>query len=198
MTSETWDDRYAERPLVWGLAPNQFVERELASLPIGCALDLASGEGRNAIWLAGLGWRVVALDFSHVATERARARAAEAGVEIDARCGDVLDAELPEGGFDLVLVAYLQLPPAERAMVLRRVADVLRPGGTFLLVAHDLRNLAEGHGGPSSADVLWTPDEVVTGLGDAFAIERAEVVERDVEGADRPALDTLVRARRLP
>jgi SAM-dependent methyltransferase len=198
MTSETWDDRYAERPLVWGLAPNRFVERELGSLPVGRALDLASGEGRNAIWLAGLGWRVVALDFSHVATERARARAAEAGVEIDARCGDVLDAELPEGGFDLVLVAYLQLPPAERAMVLRRVADVLRPGGTFLLVAHDLRNLAEGHGGPSSADVLWTPDEVVTGLGDAFAIERAEVVERDVEGADRPALDTLVRARRLP
>lgn len=198
MKSETWDGRYAERPLVWGLAPNRFVERELASLPAGRALDLASGEGRNAIWLAGLGWQVVALDFSHVATERTLALAAKADVEVDARCGDVLDAELPDASFDLVLIAYLQLPPDEKAAVLRRVAGVLRPGGTFLLVAHDLRNLAEGHGGPSSADVLWTPDEVVAGLGDAFAIERAEVVERPVEGADRPALDTLVRARRLP
>lgn len=197
MTSEGWDARYADRPLVWGREANRFVQAELSSLPPGRALDLASGEGRNAVWLAARGWEVVALDFSRIATERARAVAAEAGVDVDLRHADVLEAELPDAAFDLVLIAYLQLLPAQRRAVVRRAAAALRPGGTFLLVAHDLRNLREGHGGPSTEDVLWTVDEVVDELGETFKIERAEVVEREVEDAERPALDTLVRARRL-
>jgi SAM-dependent methyltransferase len=197
MTSETWDARYADRPLVWGREANRFVQEELASLTPGRALDLGSGEGRNAVWLAARGWDVVALDFSRVATERARALAADVGVAVDARCADVLEVELPEAAFDLVLASYLQLLPDQRRTIVRRAAAALRPGGTFLLVAHDLRNLEEGHGGPSTETVLWTVDEVVDELGQTFEIERADVVEREVDDAERPALDTLVRARRL-
>jgi SAM-dependent methyltransferase len=196
MTSADWDARYAARQLVWGREANRFVQAELSSLPPGRALDLASGEGRNAVWLAARGWDVVALDFSAVATERARALAVEAGVDVDARCADVLETELPPDGFDLVLIAYLQLHRAQRLAVVRRAGGALRPGGTFLLVAHDLRNLREGYGGPSSEELLWTVEDVLIGLGDELEIERAEVVEREVEGAERPALDTLVRARR--
>lgn len=195
MRREDWDARYAEGPLVWGSKPNRFVERELADLPPGRALDLASGEGRNAIWLAARGWDVVALDYSAVATARASELAAAAGVEIDAREADVLSADVG-GPYDLVLIAYLQLPAAERVRLVSIAADVLEVDGTFLLVAHDARNLAEGHGGPKDPGVLWTPDEVVERLGGGFTIERAGVEERVVEGAPRPALDTIVRARR--
>lgn len=195
MKGTDWDARYAERPLLWGATPNRFVERELASLPPGRALDLASGEGRNAIWLARGGWHVVAVDYSDVATSRARALAAEAGVDLDARCGDVLTADLGTG-YDLVLIAYLQLPAGERAQVLRLAATALAPGGTLLLVAHDLRNLEEGHGGPQDPGLLWTATEVVAALGHGFEVEHAGVEVREVEGAERPALDTLVRARR--
>lgn len=195
MKAADWDTRYADRPLVWGVAPNRFVERELADALPGRALDLACGEGRNALWLAARGWDVVGVDFSAVAIDRARRRAAEDGIVLDLRVGDVLALPV-EPEFDLALVAYLQLPEHERAALVALVRRALRPGGTFLLVAHDLSNHAHGFGGPKDPSVLWTADEVVEALGPAFSIEHAAVEERPVEDAPRPALDTVVRARR--
>ncbi len=195
MSSNDWDIRYADRDLVWGARPNRFVERELTDLAPGRALDLASGEGRNAIWLAQRGWQVTALDFSQVATDRALELAAAAGVTIDARTEDVLaGGDDPE--VDLVLISYLQLPAYERARALRRGAAAVVAGGTFLLVAHDLRNHGEGYGGPRDAGLLWTVEEVVEGLGPSFEVIAARIEERPVDGAPRPALDTLVRARK--
>lgn len=199
MKSEDWDARYADAGLVWGSAPNRFVAAETEDIAPGRALDLACGEGRNAIWLAERGWRVTAIDFSSVAVNRARHLAAERGVAVDLAVGDVLEAPLEHAAFDLVLLAYLQLPPAERASVLGRAAAAVRPGGLFLIVGHDLRNHVEGHGGPSNPDLLWTAGEVEESLTSfGFTIERAEQVLREVEGAPRPAIDTIVRARRQP
>jgi SAM-dependent methyltransferase len=196
MKRDDWNARYADSELVWGADPNRFVAAELAGVAPGRALDLACGEGRNAIWLAELGWRVTAIDFSGVAVERGRRTAAERGVDVTFVVDDVLTTPLENGAFDLVLVAYLQLPPDERAIVLRRSATALAPGGVFLLVGHDLRNHADGHGGPRDPSLLWTAPEVagtLTGLG--LTVERAGDVLRDVEGAPRQAIDTLVLAR---
>src|SRR5207244_12631949 len=73
MDATAWDERYRSAELVWGVRPNRWVERELADLPPGRALDLACGEGRNALWLAARGWQVTAVDFSAVALDKARA-----------------------------------------------------------------------------------------------------------------------------
>jgi SAM-dependent methyltransferase len=200
MNRDAWNARYAEAEHVehvWGAEPNRFVADELAGLPPGRALDLGCGGGRNALWLAERGWTVEAVDFSDVAIERARSVALERGVDVAYRVGDVLRVPIEPAAWDLVLVAYLQLPEEERAHLLDRAADAVAPGGRFLLVAHDLRNLHEGHGGPSEPSVLWTVTEVVDALATrGFEIERAEEVLRDVDGAPRPAIDTLVRARR--
>jgi SAM-dependent methyltransferase len=195
MNRDDWNTRYGASDLVWGLAPNRFVAAETESLPPGRALDLACGEGRNAVWLAERGWQVTGIDFSEVAIERARRLAADRGVPAEFVVADVLEAPIDAGAYDLVLLAYLQLPPHERATVLDRAADALRPGGTFLLVGHDLTNLADGHGGPKDPAVLWTADEIVNALVErGLTIERSGVVLRDVDGAERPAIDTLVRA----
>jgi hypothetical protein len=101
--------------------------------------------------------------------------------------------------FDLVLVFYLQLPAEERRAVFAQGARAVGPGGTFVLVGHDLRNLAEGYGGPSSPEVLYTPEDVVEHIsGSGLEIERAEPVRRTVETpeGERVAIDVLVRARR--
>ena len=81
ITPDDWDRRYAEPHLVWSAEPNRFLVEELAGLPPGPALDLACGEGRNAIWLARRGWEVAGVDFSGVAIDKAGRMAAEAGVE---------------------------------------------------------------------------------------------------------------------
>ncbi len=103
----------------------------------------------------------------------------------------------PEQPVDLALLCYLHLAPAEWAAALGHAAAALAPGGTLLVVAHDRSNIADGVGGPQDPGVLVTAPEVAADLAAAgLLIERAEAVHRPVAGADRPAIDTLVRARR--
>ncbi len=198
MRAEDWDERYAATASLWSLEPNRFVVEVCEGLAPGRALDLAAGEGRNALWLAARGWDVTALDFSPVAVERARKRARAAGVTLRAEVADVVDGWRPDpASADLVVLAYLQLPAADLTGVLRRAATALAPGGTLVLVAHDRRNLREGHGGPSDPEVLADTTTVTAAL-DGLTLTRAEVVERPVATPDGPriALDTLVVARR--
>jgi SAM-dependent methyltransferase len=200
MNQADWDRRYAVSELVWTARPNRFLVAETEELRPGNALDLACGEGRNAVWLAERGWRVMGVDFSEVAIEKARRLAASRDVEVDWVAEDLLRYRFPAAAFDLVLVLYLQVPAAERSQIVRNAARAIAPGGTFLLVGHDSRNLKHGYGGPQDASVLYSADDVVADL-DGFVIERAEMVERPVEtpaGDQAVALDVLVRARRRP
>jgi SAM-dependent methyltransferase len=192
---EHWDRKYAETEQLWAATPNRSFAAEAAGLPPGRALDLACGEGRHAVWLAERGWQATAVDFSAVAIARGRARAAREQVEIDFRCSDLLDFEPEDGAFDLVFALFLQLPADERRIVLSRAAGALAPGGTFLLVGHDLENLEKGVGGPRDPSVLYTPGDLVAEIR-GLEIEKAERVLRDVEDAEKPAIDALVRARR--
>lgn len=196
MDADAWNDRYETSELLWHAEPNQFVRAELAELQPGTGLDLACGEGRNAVWLAGRGWTMTATDFSARAIEKGEALAAEHGVDVTFLVADATTYE-PETSFDLVLSCYLQLPEPDRTEALHRARDAVAPGGSFLLIAHDRSNLDGGYGGPPDPGVLPVPDEVVTAL-DGFVVERAEVVDRvvDTDEGQRVAKDTLVRARR--
>jgi SAM-dependent methyltransferase len=197
MQREDWDRRYSGPDLLWSATPNRFLVQEAEDLAPGRALDLACGEGRNALWLAERGWNVTAVDYSGVAIAKARDRAALEGADVDFVCADLLDYLPAEGAFDLVLVLYLQLPVEERRLVLARAEAALAPSGTFLLIGHDLTNVTDGVGGPSDPDVLYTPEQIAEEVP-SLDVEKAERVLRDVAGADRPAIDALVRARRPP
>lgn len=198
MDATSWDERYRAAELVWGVAPNRWVEREAAELRPGVALDLACGEGRNAIWLADRGWRVQAVDFSAVALAKGTALEqgtfGESRIEwIQADATTFTATEL----VDLALLCYLQLPAAARRAAVRQAAAALAPGGVLLVIGHDSRNLADGTGGPKDADVLFTAADVAEDLaGTGLTVERAEEALRPVEGADRPAIDALLRAVR--
>ena len=195
MQREDWNKRYASVENLWAVRPNRFLVAEVATLAPGRALDLACGEGQNAIWLASLGWEVTGVDFSEVAIAKARSRADRDGVRVEFVCADLLEYEPGLGAFDLVLVLYIHTPAVARRQVLSKAAAALAPNGTFVLVGHDLTNMTDGVGGPSDPDLLFTPDDIVAELPD-IEIEKAERVLRDVADADRPAIDALVRARR--
>lgn len=198
MDSADWDSRYAGTDLLWGAGPNRFLVSELEGLPPGRALDLGCGEGRNALWLAEQGWQATGVDFSAVAVERARRLAAERSLAAVFEQADVLAYEPPAAAFDLAIVFYLQLPAAERARALSAAARALAPGGTLLVVGHDLTNLSEGVGGPQDPAVLFTPADVVREACGGLVVEKAERVSRPVQTAAGPrlAIDALVRARR--
>jgi SAM-dependent methyltransferase len=194
-TRDDWNRRYSDTELLWTATPSRFLVAETAELPPGLALDLACGEGRNAVWLAEQGWDVVGVDFAEVGLDTARRLAARRGVDVGLVHADLLAYEPEPLRHDLVCVLYLHLPADDRRRVLAQAAAAVAPGGTFLLVGHDLENLEGGHGGPSDARVLFTADEVAGELP-GLELVKAERVLRPVDGAERPAIDALVRARR--
>jgi SAM-dependent methyltransferase len=192
---EDWDRRYAGAERLWSANPNRFLVAEVQNLPPGRALDLACGEGQNAIWLAGRGWDVVGVDFSEVAIAKARSRAERDGIGARFVAADLLEYEPEPSAFDLVLLLYFHLPPDELHAVLARGAAALAPGGTMLVVGHDRTNIEDGVGGPSDPTIHYTPAEIAAELP-GLEVEKAERVFRDVANADRPAIDALVRALR--
>lgn len=196
-----WDKRYGSRELVWTGDANRFLKEETKALSPGRALDLASGEGRNAVWLAEQGWAVQAVDFSKVATEKAVRMATSRDVHerIDFQTADLRSFNPGVQCFDLVVLVYLQIPQVELVPILERAAQAVAPGGTFLLVAHDSDNLLRGFGGPQHPDMLYTAEQVVAALGNELTIEKASQVSRIIDTKDgiQVAIDCLVRAKRI-
>ncbi|MFF0311890.1 SAM-dependent methyltransferase [Streptosporangium sp. NPDC004379] len=198
MDAAAWDERYAAAELVWSAEPNRWVAQALDGRPPGTAVDLACGEGRNAVWLAERGWRVTGVDFSSVALGKAEAMAERRGAPVTWVHADATAWSPPEP-VDLVVLAYFHLPAAERRRVHRTAAHALAPGGTLLVAGHDTTNLTRGVGGPQDPAVLFTPGDVladVEGLG--LETVRAEQLVRPVTGPGgiRDAIDAVVELRR--
>lgn len=197
-----WDARYSEAGRVWSGEPNTVLVRKAAKLTPGRALDLGSGEGADAIWLARQGWRVTAVDVSRVALDRAEQHAVAAGVDglIEwQRCD--LAVSFPSGTFDLVSAQFLQsevdLP---REAILRAAAAVVASGGVLLIVGHA--------GFPSwmnpDPDLhLPTPAEVLAALhlpAEQWELLLREEYEQSLTAPDgRPATRTnnILELRRL-
>jgi SAM-dependent methyltransferase len=193
---QVWDERHAAREPIESHEPDPSLAAVAGGLVPGRAIDLAAGDGRNAIWLAARGWQVTAVDFSAVALDRARAAAEEAGASVAWVNADLLEWRPEARSFELVAVMFLHLPAHERRAVYAGAAEAVAPGGRLLVVGHDLSNLTAGTGGPQDPDVLFTPERIAGDLA-GLVVERAEVVRRDV-GEGRTALDAVVVAVRPP
>lgn len=197
MDSAAWDARYDQHDLVWSATPNQFVVEFATGLAPGRALDVACGEGRNAVWLARSGWGVLGVDFSHVAVDKAGQLAVANGVEAAFRVGDVTQSGGVEGSFDLVVVAYLHLVAPSMAATLRRLSGAVAAGGRIVVIGHHVDNPDRGYGGPPDRAVLHTPALIAAaldGLEVSVADERDRIVATD--DGERTAIDSVVVATR--
>ncbi|MFE9204342.1 class I SAM-dependent methyltransferase [Micromonospora sp. NPDC007230] len=137
-TARFWDELYQQRERVWSGRANAVLAEVVEPLPPGTALDLGCGEGGDAIWLAGQGWQVTAVDISTTALDRLAAEAARAGVasRITVARHD-LTRTFPAGRYDLVSAQFLQSPlELPREAVLRAAARAVAPGGRLLVVEH--------------------------------------------------------------
>ena len=197
MDAHDWDTRYAATETMWSVDPNAFLVSRIKGLKPGRALDLGCGEGRNALWLAEERWGVSAVDFSQVAVDRGRDWAKERGLSVDFQVADLIEFAPESESFDLVIVFYLQLPHDEVRQVLGHAAEALAPGGTLLVVAHDVENLEHGFGGPPTSEVLYTSDLVNQAIAGLEIVESGQVIRPiSTPDGERTAVDTLVLARR--
>lgn len=179
MDRRQWNERYAAKEQTFLREPNRLVVEEIGGAPPGRTLDLATGEGRHAVWLASLGWQVVAVDFAEVGLRRATDRAEAEGHTIHAVLADVHTLRLPPGHFDLVLAAFFHPSPAERITLYPAIAQTLAPGGTLLFVSYDIANLTEGAGGPQNPEWLLDPPVLAAELEAlGLVIRRAETIRQ--------------------
>ncbi len=158
-----WDERYRSAPRLFRAEADETLVELVSGRPPGRALDLGAGEGRNSLWLARQGWHVVAVDASVVALERLQDAAEGDGLVVETVRADAfefLDRVGEGAGFDLVVVAFMQLPPDERAMLLRASGGVIAPAGALFVVAHHLASL--GLSGPPDPARLYTEDDLRT------------------------------------
>ncbi|ADB75659.1 class I SAM-dependent methyltransferase [Geodermatophilus obscurus] len=191
----SWEERYRIAPALWSGRANPQLVAEAADLPPGRALDAGSGEGGDALWLAGRGWRVTAVDFSTVALGRAAVEAGRLGIEVDWVHADLTRWAPPEGAFDLVSAQYLHLPGDDRDPVVAGLAAAVAPGGSLLVVGHRPSEVHVGR-----PEMFFTAQQVAATLDpDAWDVVVCEDRPRTASGPagrELPVADTVLRARR--
>lgn len=200
MESEFWNERYAGEGLAYGEAPNEFLAQVADRLPTsGSALDIGAGEGRNAVFLAGRGLDVLAVDLSRVGLQKAQELARARGLSLRTQVVDLAEYDVKAGSFALVTSIWVHLPPAIRVPLHERVSKWLRPGGVFVLEAYGPEQCGRGTGGPQDPSRYATLDELLRELG-GLEIEHQAALVRDVtEGrfhsGDAPVVQVLARKR---
>lgn len=154
-----WESRYAGSTCLFGDDPSPLLtaNRQLLQ-PDMAALAIGDGEGRNGVWLASQGLRVLSLDLSATALQRTEARARQQGLAIDTLCCDALRWTWPCQAFDVITLIFVHLPPPERQHLHHLMRQALRPGGLIFIEAYHEDQLQCASGGPSNPEILYTLD----------------------------------------
>jgi SAM-dependent methyltransferase len=191
---ERWEARYAVPEYAFGKAPNYFLASCKPLLPrSGRALVVADGEGRNGVWLAEQGLDVLSIDFSPTAQKKARALAAERGVNVDFRETDVHAWNYPEAAFDVVVEIFTQFStPAERAVKWAGMCRALKPGGLLIVEGYTPKQLEYGTGGPKQLDHLYTKALLDSAFGDYRDVKIVEEEREMQEGAGHAGMSAVI------
>jgi len=192
-----WDERYSEPGFAYGTAPNEFLVSVAGRIPKGTILSLAEGEGRNAIYLASLGYEVTGVDGSEVGLRKAAELAIDRGVAITTIHADLNKFEIGAEQWDGIITCYCHVPSALRIPLHQAVVRGLKPGGVFVLEAFSKEQLAYNTGGPQSPDLLMSLDDLKRELSGLEFIHAVQL-ERDVrEGSRHTGLASVVQVLAL-
>lgn len=199
MTADFWDERYSADGYVYGTEPNAFLVRQRWRLERGMqVLAVADGEGRNGVWLAQQGMKVMSVDASPVGLQKALKLALARGVMLKTACADLRTWDWPQGAFDAVAAVFIHFGPADRPAMHRAMLDAVRPGGLVLLEAFRPEQLGRSSGGPPVRDMLYDADTLRADFAEADILELEEVETELDEGSFHhgPAATVRLVARR--
>lgn len=193
MDPSFWDQRFAAASYAYGREPNDFLRAEASRIPKGRVLCLAEGEGRNAVWLASLGFEVTAMDFSAQGLAKAAALAKERGVTVDLVQADLTDYTPEEAAWSGIVSVWAHVPRAIRRRVHGWVPRALVPGGVLVVEAYSPAQLAHGTGGPKDAELLPTLAELRDELAPLDLVVAREVERTIHEGPWHDGLSATVQ-----
>lgn len=199
MVGAVWDERFARDDYVYGTTPNDFLAEQAHRLPAGAFVaSLGEGEGRNAVFLAEHGHRVLAIDASRVGLEKAKKLAGERGVSIETLCTDLahldLEAATAARPLDAIVSVFCHVPSALRREVHQKALAALAKGGLFIVEAYRPEQLAYHTGGPKDRDMLVRLAELEVDFAGTERVVGRELEREVVEGMLHTGLAAVVQA----
>ncbi len=192
--SGKWDAKYSGTDFLYGTDANDFLVAHAALLPrAGRILSLGEGEGRNAVYLAGLGHRVVALDQSAVGLAKAERLAASRGVRIETCVADLADYAVAPGPWAGIVSIWCHVPSVIRRRLLGEVVRALEPGGVFLLESYRAAQIGRGGGGPADPDLTPSLADLCADLAGLDIVHGLETERPVAEGVGHRGLSAVVQ-----
>ena len=191
---EQWNTRFATEDYVFGQAPNRFLTEQAHRLPPKAQILVpADGEGRNGVWLAEQGHRVMSIDISENGQAKAKKLAEQRGAVMDFRIADLAEWDWPEAAFDAIVAIFIQFAdPALRSRIFAGMRRALKPGGLLLLEGYRPEQLAYNTGGPRVLENLYTEAMLRQAFAD-WQIEHLHAHDSAIsEGAGHSGMSALI------
>jgi hypothetical protein len=176
--NDIWNTRYASKEYIYGSLPNEYFKQQIDKLTAGKLFLPAEGEGRNAVYAAKMGWKILAVDSSEVGKEKALKLASENKVEIQYDISDLVTYQYPINEYDVAGIVFAHFPSETRTLVYRAIADSLKKGGIIILETFSKKQLGKSSGGPQNPDMLNSAEELKS---DFAGFEFIELYETQVE-----------------
>lgn len=180
-----WDKKFGKKGFALGKNPNPFLKKHIRLLPKGRALDIAAGEGRNALFLAQQGFEVDAVDISQKGLKKAQKLAREKGVKISTFLIDLDQYPIGKEQYDLIANFYF----LKRRLV-SRIKKGLKKGGKVIFETYLLEHRTFGTGGPKQAKYFLKPNELLGLFKDFRVLFYREGIFR--EGGKRKAVASII------
>jgi 2-polyprenyl-3-methyl-5-hydroxy-6-metoxy-1,4-benzoquinol methylase len=177
---EFWNERYAETAYAYGQEANDFLKAQQIGSDLK-VLCLAEGEGRNGVYLAGLGNDVTCIDYSEEGLKKTSQLAAQNGVEVSCICADLGEINLVENSWDVIVAIFAHFPTPVKSHIWPQIFTALKPGGKLIMEVYDQEQLRFGTGGPQHPELLYSKEELQELLVGAYQIFQIEKVYREVQ-----------------
>ncbi|MEN1968784.1 class I SAM-dependent methyltransferase [Lentibacillus sp. N15] len=167
MSKEHWNSSFSDTDYVYGETANKFIQEKNTLIPahakIGC---FAEGEGRNAVYLARLGYDVTAFDQSDVGLEKTSALAAKNNVTVKTVELDLTQEKVEENQFDAAIMVFGHVPRSDQKFLIDSLIGSVKTGGYAIFEVYSEAQLEYGTGGPPAKDMLYDPKDILDWIRD--------------------------------